>query len=64
MEYYYNVHFKPLNGIVLRSLDFEKQIKTIRFAPSGTSYILENSESKIVAIIPIDSVLYIQKIEE
>lgn len=64
MEYYYEVHFKPVSGVILKNLNFGKRVKTIRFAPSGTSYILEDSESNIIAIIPIDGVLYIQKIKE
>lgn len=62
--YYYKVFFKNQNVFDVDELDFGKRVETVRFSPTGTSYILEDSESKILAIIPTDSVLYIQKIEE
>lgn len=62
--YYYKVFFKQQNVFDVDELDFEKRAETVRFSPSGTSYILEDSESNVLAIVPVDSVLYILKIEE
>lgn len=62
MKHYYKVHFKPQNGLVFKELDFGKCVKDVGIRDG--SYILYDKSQKVISIIPFDSVLYIQRIEE
>lgn len=62
MKHYYKVYFKPQSALAIVNLDFEKRVKDVGM--KDRSYILYNENKNVVSIIPVDSVLYILKIEE
>lgn len=62
MKHYYKVYFKPQSALTIVNLDFEKRVKDVGM--KDRSYILYNENKNVVSIIPVDSVLYILKIEE
>ena len=59
---YYVIHFKQINGLRISSMDFDKSIRNIKYV--ANSYIGVDYEGNVVTIIPVDNVLYIQKLEE
>jgi hypothetical protein len=62
MKHYYKVYFKSQSALAIGNLDFEKRVKDVGMR--DRSYILYTENKNVVSIIPVDSVLYILKVEE
>lgn len=67
MNVFYRIYVKPQGSMIIPALDFGKRIKHVAFDPDERIFYLKgdgNWSDPDIAAIPIENVLYWERVEE